>query len=517
MDLSGNLRVVGTFPTAPPAKATAAAPTYVEGTNDPLSMDLSGSLRTIISGALAAGSNIIGTVKMVDSGGTNLASISAAGAQKVDGSAVTQPVSAVSLPLPTGAATLAKQPALGTAGAASADVITVQGIAGGTAQPISAASLPLPTGAATLAKQPALGTAGVASADVITIQGIAAGTVVPISVASLPLPTGAATLAKQPALGVAGTPSTDVITIQGIASGTVVPVSAASLPLPTGAATSALQSSVQGSVAGGTAGTASQLMGGVFNTTLPTLTTGQQAAVQLDVNGKQIVTSKLSTSSASVSSAAVGATFDTTGQDTAAFQITSIGTTNTVVFEGSNDNATWLTLPVLRADQITPTPVLSMTTVGGVVTPCRFQFIRWRVSVFTSGTVTVFTSLRTSPQAQLDMAVDIISALPAGTNKIGVVQQSGTLTDRSGTVATGTTSQQLMAANANRKYLLIENASSTESLFINFTSAASVSAAGSIELVKGGSSFIMEGEFVTTEQINVTATTTAHAYIAKEG
>ncbi len=41
----------------------------------------------------------------------------------------TQPVSAASLPLPTGAAAAAKQPALGTAGSASADVITVQGIA----------------------------------------------------------------------------------------------------------------------------------------------------------------------------------------------------------------------------------------------------------------------------------------------------------------------------------------------------------------------------------------------------
>lgn len=51
--------------------------------------------------------------------------------------------------LPTGAATAAKQPALGTAGTASTDVITVQGIASGTAQPVSAASLPLPSGAAT--------------------------------------------------------------------------------------------------------------------------------------------------------------------------------------------------------------------------------------------------------------------------------------------------------------------------------------------------------------------------------
>ena len=43
-------------------------------------------------------------------------------------------------------------------------------------QPISAASLPLPSGAATAAKQPALGTAGSASSDVLTVQGIASMT-----------------------------------------------------------------------------------------------------------------------------------------------------------------------------------------------------------------------------------------------------------------------------------------------------------------------------------------------------
>lgn len=55
------------------------------------------------------------------------------GTVTVDGSGVTQPVSAASLPLPTGASTAAKQPALGTAGTASSDVITVQGIASMTA------------------------------------------------------------------------------------------------------------------------------------------------------------------------------------------------------------------------------------------------------------------------------------------------------------------------------------------------------------------------------------------------
>lgn len=43
-------------------KATAAAPTYVEGSFNPVSLDLSGNLRTVISGSLPAGSNTIGAV-----------------------------------------------------------------------------------------------------------------------------------------------------------------------------------------------------------------------------------------------------------------------------------------------------------------------------------------------------------------------------------------------------------------------------------------------------------------------
>jgi len=293
------------------------------------------------------------------------------------------PISAAALPLPSGAATAAKQPALGTAGVSSTDVITVQGIASGTPQPISgsvsitgtpsvtvsgtaavsaaslplptgaatettlstlngkipssltvastrllvdgsgvtqpvsgtvavsgttaisAASLPLPTGAATSAKQPALGTAGTPSTDVLTVQGatsmtalkvdgsgvtqpvsgpltdtqlrasavpvsgtVAVSGTTAISAASLPLPSGAATAAKQPALGTAGVASTDVITVQGIASGTPQPisgsvsvtgtpsvtvsgtaaVSAASLPLPTGAATETTLSTLSGKI-----------------------------------------------------------------------------------------------------------------------------------------------------------------------------------------------------------------------------------------------------------------------------
>ena len=105
---------------------------------------------TVSSSALPSGA---ATAAKQDTGNTSLASI--------DGKITacnTGAVTVSSSALPTGAATAAKQPALGTAGTASSDVLTVQGIASMTAlkvdgsavtQPISASSLPLPTGAAT--------------------------------------------------------------------------------------------------------------------------------------------------------------------------------------------------------------------------------------------------------------------------------------------------------------------------------------------------------------------------------
>lgn len=136
----------------------------------------------------------------------------------------TQPISAASLPLPTGASTAAKQPALGTAGTASSDVITVQGIASMTAlkvdgsgvtQPISAAALPLPAGASTSALQ----TSG--NTTLTTISGQLPATLgakttansMAVNIASdqaaLPLPTGASTSALQ---------STGNSTLSGIAA-----------------------------------------------------------------------------------------------------------------------------------------------------------------------------------------------------------------------------------------------------------------------------------------------------------
>lgn len=64
-------------------------------------------------------------------------SLTVDGSVSVSNFPATQPVSAAALPLPSGAATEAKQPALGTAGTPSTDVLSVQGVSGGTALPVS--------------------------------------------------------------------------------------------------------------------------------------------------------------------------------------------------------------------------------------------------------------------------------------------------------------------------------------------------------------------------------------------
>lgn len=75
-----------------------------------------------------------GSFPVTDSGGT----------LSVDDGGGSITVDASSLPLPTGAATAAKQPALGTAGTASADVITVQGIASMTALKVDGSAVTQP-------------------------------------------------------------------------------------------------------------------------------------------------------------------------------------------------------------------------------------------------------------------------------------------------------------------------------------------------------------------------------------
>lgn len=100
--------------------------------------------------------------------------------------------------------------------------------------------------------------------------------------------------------GTAGTASAQVLTVQGISGGTALPVSLASLPaLATGTnsigsvtqATAAnLNAAVVGNSAAGAADSGNPVkIAGVYNSALPTLTTGQRGNVQLDSSSRLLV------------------------------------------------------------------------------------------------------------------------------------------------------------------------------------------------------------------------------------
>lgn len=169
------------------AAVSTSAPTYTNGTFSPLSLTLSGLLR-------------------------------------VDGSGVTQPISASTLPLPTGASTSALQ------STGNATLLTISG------------QLPTTLGAKTSANSLSVVLASdQATIPVASTHDYAQGATTAGEVG--PLVQGATTSAA-PTYTTATTNPLSLTTAGALrvdGSAVTQPISAASLPLPTGAATSALQ------------------------------------------------------------------------------------------------------------------------------------------------------------------------------------------------------------------------------------------------------------------------------------
>jgi hypothetical protein len=178
----------------------------------------------------------------------------------------TQPVSASSLPLPSGAATSAKQDT-GNTSLASIDAKITAVNTGA----VVVSSSALPSGAATAAKQPAIGIAGVPSSDIITVQGHTSGTPIKVDGSNTVQPiSGSVSVANWPATQpVSGTVTANAGT------GTMA-VSATSLPLPSGAATESTLGTLSGKIT--TCNTNS-----VTITAVPTLTKGTQGSTGFTV------------------------------------------------------------------------------------------------------------------------------------------------------------------------------------------------------------------------------------------
>jgi hypothetical protein len=156
LDGSGNVKV--NLETPLPTGTNALGSVSVS--NLPGTQPVSGTIAISTLPALPTGTNSIGAVTITGTLADNLT--------QVGGSTITlgSKTSANSLPVVV---------------ASDQAALPVTGTFFQTTQPVSASTLPLPTGASTSAKQPALGVAGTASTDVITVQGIASGTPQPIS------------------------------------------------------------------------------------------------------------------------------------------------------------------------------------------------------------------------------------------------------------------------------------------------------------------------------------------------
>lgn len=301
----------------------------------------------------------------------------------------------------------------------------------------------------------------------------------PISASALPLPAGAATSALQ-------TTGNSVLgsILLDLTNGTQITQITGTVPLPTGAATSALQSTMianqtngtqvtqitgtvtstdaaNGPVTPGIVATKSELIGGQFNTSLPTLSNTQQAAVQLDSSGRQLVVDSAQSSvngskapgTAAAQSGLVGGIYtaagitltdgqqaalqtsskgdllimaddmfitgataqtvannnilltttnstptDVSGYKSASVQVTSTGTGGTFIFEASNDNSNWVTLPVVNSTLVAGVVIVAAITATSsafVYTfPLQSRYIRCRIATtITGGSLQAFTRL----------------------------------------------------------------------------------------------------------------------------
>ena len=225
------------------AQVTTSAPTYTTGTLQPLSLGLSGLLR-------------------------------------VDGSNVTQPISASTLPLPTGASTSALQ------STGNATLLTISGQLPASLGPQASAS--------SFSIVPATGSVFSVSVNDAYAQGSTT------SGQLGPLIQGAVTTAA-PTYTTATTNPLSLTTVGNLrvdGSSVTQPISAATLPLPTGAATSALQTAgnatlttisgqlppALGPQVSGSSFSVVQATGTTFQVTANVSTTGTLSSVALSVS-----------------------------------------------------------------------------------------------------------------------------------------------------------------------------------------------------------------------------------------
>jgi hypothetical protein len=95
-----------------------------------------------------------------------------------------------------------------------------------------------------------------------------------------------------------------------------------------------------------------------------------------------------------------------------------------------------------------------------------------------------------------------------------LIAQGVSLTDHSGQIGAASTSQQVMAANPNRKYLLVQNVSDTD-MWVNFGGDATEDQPSILLPADGGN--ITESSPSITDSVHIICGTISKSFTAKEG
>lgn len=323
----------------------------------------------------------------------------------VDGSAVTQPISAASLPLPVGASTATLQ-STGNSSLSGLDSKTVHVDTGA----VVVSSSALPAGASTSALQTS-GNSSLSSIDSKVPSGLTVTSnklLVDNSSNTQPV-SGTVAVSNFPE----NQPISGTVNVGNFPTNQNVTVTAS--VLPTGAATSAGQTSASGYLfsldgktvhvdTGNVTVTASALPGGAATSALQAANrnllqeidnkiTATATGIVVDSSGTTQTSQQAVTALSGSASALNGdciASIDLLRAQSAHIQVT--GTfTGTLTFQGSDDNSNFVTIVAQKAGTTTSLPVATAVNTasdGIYYLPLNSRYLRIRMTTYTSGTAT---------------------------------------------------------------------------------------------------------------------------------
>jgi hypothetical protein len=135
--------------------------------------------------------------------------------------------------------------------------------------------------------------------------------------------------------------------------------------------------------------------------------------------------------------------------------------------------------------------------------------VSWREYTFDFDDLSPETDAYISCGLSRTGSIDPLNVNPDGAMRI----PTGSVVNRSGTIASGAVSQKLADANPNRQYLFIQNISSTE-MYVGVGFIPTVGTG--LFLHKDGGTLVWD-KFVPTNQINIICNSNGTAFAAIEG